>query len=243
MARNLAKASTQYLSIASAVVAAEPFSVSCWFTHTAAQTQDGTLFCVGTIGTSEHHALETTTAGTIRARTRNASGALSATTTGAFTDDTWTHAAGVWASSSSRAAYRDGANKGTDANNRAITSFDGTRIGVQTGGTLRYWDGLMAEMGFWGVALSDDEVALLAKGVSPLMVRPADLVAYWPLIGRFSPEIDLVGGNNMTLNGTPTQADHPRIFYPAAVRALDFAQPAGSSIGPIAAYHARRRAS
>ncbi len=34
----------------------------------------------------------------------------------------------------------------------------------------------------WNVALTDAEVAALASGVSPLLVRPENLVRYRPLI-------------------------------------------------------------
>jgi hypothetical protein len=46
------------------------------------------------------------------------------------------------------------------------------------------------------------------------MVRPASLVYYVPLIGRHSPEIDIVGGIDMTVSGTPAASAHPRVFYP-----------------------------
>jgi hypothetical protein len=54
---------------------------------------------------------------------------------------------------------------------------------------------------------------LLSLGYSPLFVRPQSLVAYWPLIGRNSPELELIGGQGGTLTGT-TQAEHPRIIRP-----------------------------
>lgn len=74
-------------------------------------------------------------------------------------------------------------------------------------------DGAIAEVGIWNVALSDSDVALLAKGVSPLMVHPESLVFYAPLIGQYSPEIELRSARNLTLTGTPTQSAHPPIFY------------------------------
>ena len=81
----------------------------------------------------------------------------------------------------------------------------GTRIG--------YFGGSICEVGYWDVALTDDEVLLLSRGFSPTFVRPANLIAYYPLLGRTSPEIDLVGGFNLTLTGTSV-SDHPRILLP-----------------------------
>jgi hypothetical protein len=68
------------------------------------------------------------------------------------------------------------------------------------------------------VALTDDEAVILSLGYSPVFVRPANLVAYWPLVGRSSPEPDIVGGYDMTLVGSPTVADHPRIIYSTSDR-------------------------
>ena len=77
-------------------------------------------------------------------------------------------------------------------------------------------DGYMAEAAVWNVALTSAEVSVLSKGYSPLLVRPQSIVSYWPLIGRTSPEIDLVGGYGMTLVNAPTTAAHPRIIYPTS---------------------------
>ena len=59
-------------------------------------------------------------------------------------------------------------------------------------------------------------MAALGKGISPLLVRPGGLVAYWPLIGNASPEIDPVGGINLSWNATPLKADHYPIILPRA---------------------------
>jgi hypothetical protein len=76
-------------------------------------------------------------------------------------------------------------------------------------------NGRIAEAGIWNVALSDREVAALASGVHPARMRPDALVAYWPLWGDDSPELDWhpSGGTRypMTLTGTPTKANHAPI--------------------------------
>jgi hypothetical protein len=59
---------------------------------------------------------------------------------------------------------------------------------------------------------------------SPFMVRRASLVGYYPFIGRDSPEIDVIGGNSLTVTGTTASVSDPptlwlpgqrRIFLPA----------------------------
>lgn len=69
----------------------------------------------------------------------------------------------------------------------------------------------------WNVALSDTDAAVLALGYSPLLVRRSALVSYWPLLGFYSPEIDLLSSTGITLTGT-TQSAHTRVFYPRFVR-------------------------
>lgn len=89
--------------------------------------------------------------------------------------------------------------------------------GMVIGGTNRY-GGLRlaanyAEWAVWDVALTAAEVASLSKGFAPSLIRPGSLVNYWPIIGRYSPEIDVMGGGGLTLTGTSAAA-HPRVIYP-----------------------------
>lgn len=77
------------------------------------------------------------------------------------------------------------------------------------------FDGKIAEVAIWDVALVEaSEIPALAKGISPLLVRPQSLKGYWPIIGNVSPEPDLRNGNNATLTGSPTAFPHPRILKP-----------------------------
>lgn len=148
-------------------------------------------------------AANTTTSG------NSASGTIAAT-------NTWYHCAAVFTSSTSRVGYLDGV-VGT-ANTTSITpgSLDDTTIGASTftGGSIgTYMDGQIAEAGIWSVALTADEITSLAKGMSPSMIRPASLIAYWPLTSRSNPEIELHNNYDMTVNGA-TAADHPRVYMP-----------------------------
>jgi len=43
------------------------------------------------------------------------------------------------------------------------------------------FDGLVAEVAVWNVVLDDSEIAALAQGVSPLLIRSTALVEYWPV--------------------------------------------------------------
>lgn len=90
-------------------------------------------------------------------------------------------------------------------------------IGRDVNGS-QWWNGGLAELALWNAALTDDEAVSYHKGLSPLLIRPSLRRAYWPLMGRYSPEIDVVGGANATLVSTPTAGDHPPVIRPARRR-------------------------
>jgi hypothetical protein len=99
---------------------------------------------------------------------------------------------------------------------RTVGTVNRTVIGATwiSGGPGLHLNGRLAECAIWNVALTAAEIASLVKAFSPLLIRPASLVAYWPLIGRHDPEICPKGGFDMTLTNTPTTAAHPRIIMP-----------------------------
>lgn len=213
MARNFVRASSQYLINSSAAVSATPLTMCCWF-FSADITNIKILMAVGdTSANNQFYMFASTTerivGGPTAAGTNN-----SATTTTTWSASTWNHAALVCDSSDLRSVYLNGAGKASNAVNNTPSGLDTTVIGAQwnTGSPSNYFDGNIAEAAIWSAALTDAEVATLALGVSALMVRPESLVAYWPLIGRYSPEIDIVGGYDMTLVNAPTFATHPRVF-------------------------------
>jgi hypothetical protein len=136
-------------------------------------------------------------------------------TSGAGGVSAWYHACCVFASTTSRSVYFDGGSKATGTDNvPEPAGIDTTTIGaIQTSTVGGYFDGSIAEAAVWSAALTDAEVATLAEGYSPLLVRPGSLVAYWPLIR--DTDDDIVGGYSLTANGGPTIAVHPPVLYAA----------------------------
>jgi len=70
-------------------------------------------------------------------------------------------------------------------------------------------DGLIAEVGIWNAALTADEIASLAAGMTCDKVRPQSLVFYAPLVRDL---VDVKGGLTITNNNTATVANHPRVY-------------------------------
>ena len=95
-------------------------------------------------------------------------------------------------------------------------------------GTGEFFDGRLAEFAIWNRILTAGEIAALGKGFSPL-TNPVGLVLYLPLIGTASPEIELIGGSNLTLTNAPTNIAHPRIIYPTSFQDRRFTTAAGAA--------------
>lgn len=80
---------------------------------------------------------------------------------------------------------------------------------VASGAFSSYANALIAEVGIWNAALTAEEIASLANGMTCDKVRPQSLVFYAPL-GRDL--IDVKNGLTITNNNGTIVADHPRIY-------------------------------
>lgn len=213
MARLFDDASSEYLERDS-VRGATPLSAACWFNSNDA-TVSGTLICFAKNSDNiNFHRLVATKADTynnkIHARSHDFTNNGAETTTG-FSANTWHHACGVWKTSIDRRVYIDGGSKGTNSTDITPANINKTAIGVTNRlNPMNYFSGQIAEVAVWETDLTDAEVLMLAKGYSPLFVRPHKLIAYWPLVRGLN---DRIGGYNMTASGTIV-SPHPRIIYP-----------------------------
>ena len=225
MARLFDNASSENLEIDNAVVTTTPLTMACWF-NTDNLTDFQVLMFVGDKDVSNHQ-WRLVLAGDepgdrIDAVAFTPSAYSEAETTTAYTTDTWEHACGVFTSSTSRAAFRNGGSKGTNSETSDPLSADRTAIGTDADSNPgSYMSGSIAEAAIWDVALTDAEVATLGDGFSPLFVRPQNLVFYVPLI-RDADE-DIVGGLSLTAINTPSISVHPSIIYPTRVESRDMA--------------------
>lgn len=143
--------------------------------------------------------------------------------------NTWFHGCAVFASDTSRAAYLNGGEKGTNATSVNPNPALINRVGIaQLGGAGgSKFEGRIAEIGIYNDSLLDDEVAMLGKFVSPLKVRPQNLVLYKRFVR--DEDIDLIGGLSFTIQGTGiTIAAHPRVFYIPPVKPVT--TPAGIEV-------------
>jgi len=204
----------QYLSTASAPASGSPMTIACWFN--ASVVQSGVLVSVGVSSGAHRNQLQAVNGTPGVSNYINAVAAGATTTAFSFgaTDvntNTWGHAAGVFASATSRTSYTNGGGAVTNTTDcgtqNAATSIV---VGARWSTTLGlYYSGLVADVGVWNVALTADEIASLAKGVACRLVRPQSLVFYAPLIREL---VDLRGGLAITNNNAATVAVHPRVY-------------------------------
>ncbi len=126
----------------------------------------------------------------------------------------WGHACGVSASATDHSVYLNGGSKGTDTASVTLSDIDSVAVGARASLTKTVLHaGGLAEGAIWNVALTEPEIQILALGYRPILVRPQSLVAYWPLIGKLSPEPDIFSNFNLNIVDTPGQRDHVRVNY------------------------------
>ncbi len=213
MARSFTQASGEYGEYAGAVLTAAPITMACWF-FSLSTTLTQFLISIGNSGSSAKFALSASGATGGDPIQAFASGVNANSATG-YSANTWNHAAAIFESTTSRYAALNGVLGTQSTTSTTPGGLSRTAVGRRNdsspGSTM---SGRIAEAGIWNVALTQAEITMLSQGFCPLLIRPASLVAYWPLAGYASPEQELRGRQELTLTGSAV-GDHPRIIYPA----------------------------
>ena len=142
---------------------------------------------------------------------RNGGGIIIAQGTSPLSADIWYHIAGVY-DGSNVLIYCNGALEDSTATSGNMSSTTApVRIGAGSGGagTEQPFDGDIGHCALWGVGLSASEIKSLSAGINPLKIRSQNRLFYAPLNGQ-DPELDVVGGLNLTVNGA-TKSEEPPI--------------------------------
>ena len=227
-------------------VTAAPFTVAIWFYSPADTDNDDCLFQMGNKDVSNHYwriSAYHDQAPPKLASVVLAGGATDDVTINEITLNSWQHACFIETSSTNRAIILNGdwANRGTNAVNKSPLNTDSIAIGYENDSSPGdNFEGDLAEVAIWSAALNQSEVEALAAGYSALFIRPASLVAYFPLIRG---QADKMGISTMTTTGSVGVTAHPPILYPSQVYqsfAAAAAPPVGLSI-PVAMHHYRQQ--
>ena len=211
MAYEFASASSQYLRTSSSPVSGVPLTLACWFrgNGTPATGVFWPIIVLNDTGSNDRVNIAVTGSNVTCAFVDDGVDAATATATGEYTSGSWIHGCAIHASSSSREIYVNGVSKGTNTSAlNSLSSFNRMTIGSNHIASA-FFNGSIAEVGVWNVALTASEIASLAKGVTCDQVRPQSLVFYAPLIRDL---VDLRGGLTITNNNTATVSAHPRVY-------------------------------
>jgi hypothetical protein len=194
----------QYLTVASAPVAAAPLTIAAWFRKASTATKNG-IFLRASANSANSFGFYFTTV--LRGYVQDAPGTADFAATQSYSANTWTHACLVEASTTSRTIYQNAGNSATNTTSRVPAGINA--IDIATFGGATNFNGQFAEIGIWSAALTQPEVASLAAGMTCDKVRPNALVFYAPLIRSLQ---DLSRAAAITNNNTATVANHPRVY-------------------------------
>lgn len=214
MARTFASASSQYCELTSfGGISGTPLTIAASVVPQGLGAGQA-IVSVGAAAGQSRWQIASIGAGNFASASVNAGGtATSVNSTTVLVNGTRYHVCGLFTSSTSRNIYVNGANEGSAGTSNTPGAVDTVRIGARYTTSLgAFWDGTIAEVGVWSAALTTSEILSLARGAKPTRVRPQSLVFYAPLWGQSSPEQNLVG-TAITLSGSPTAGDHPRVYY------------------------------
>lgn len=207
--------SDQYLSVASTAVSAAPHTMHCAFNVANVTANHTFLSIADTAGDVDYFRLYAAGADAgdfVKYDARTTGNLRTATTSAAFSASTWHTATAVAVDASDRTVYLDGANGGTSAISVTPAGLDSMAIGrLERATPTNFCNGTIAEVAIWNAALNASEVAALAKGFSPRLIRPQSLVCYVPLLNGI---IDSTG--RTWTDHSSTVGPHPRRYGPMA---------------------------
>lgn len=219
MARLFDDAASDHLSSALAAVTATPLTLACWF-YSDSSTVNQTLMSVADTGTSNNYfelVIEGAVGGDpIRARAAAGSAGAAASTNN-YPTNTWAHGAATFTSATSRQVWLNGSGSTANTTSQTPAGLDAMSVGRRHGSSpVNYMSGRIEHAAIWNVVLSANHILMLAKGISPMRVQPANLLCYWPCMRAGTVEPNIAKGQitadygMSTISGT-TQADGSRV--------------------------------
>ena len=220
MARTFIAASSESLSLATCPISAFPFTYSFWFNPPTDDGVNDWMFYLGNDDDKTMVGPNWATAGNpIRHVGESASGNFNSSN--GVNAAAWNSLSYTQTDDTNQSLWLNGTNT---TNGNADSGIDpSTWNKISFGAVLRasalFYDGSIALVAVWDVALSAADHAGLHDGYHPYLIQPESLVFFAPcggLDGANDQDIDLISGTALTVGGTPTTADHPPgLIYPS----------------------------
>ncbi len=195
-----------------------PMTISLWFIRDASGPTAQAIFGLFEVGNFDRVHIRTAEAGGVLNVDVIGTGSTSAATTNTFTNGVWNHGIIILRSNISRTVILNGDLAGRIDDTESVTwegSQSATLLGAsETTSIGGFWNGDIAEVGVWDVALNGAEARDLARGNRPDQIRPNRLVHYWDC--EF-PHINTLvdrgyAGISLPVFGTPIRATHPQML-------------------------------
>jgi hypothetical protein len=251
MSVNFDDGSSEYLSYAEALVTVTPLTFACWFKPDSLTVHKAIISICDSGGDVKYFllwALSAASGQKIRADVRESGINNVAYSASTYSNNVWQHAGGVFRGGGLTVqAFLGGVGGPTDVMTAAPAGLDRTGIGCLYRASIGYYmSGCIAEVGIWAAALTSAEMAALAAGYAPSLVRPDKLRAYIPMrrglassdkhpIYNYEPLGDPL---SFSENGTPETAAHPGIICPQGPQ-ISSVVPISLPILPLAMHHYR----
>ena len=233
MSRDLPGTSGNYLSVGDVApidITGTALTICGWIRPDTLGSEDVIASKRDAGSTAFQYELGVTSAGAVFFRVGNGSGTFETASGGTqVATGAWNHICGVKNGTGANAlkGYINGVERASVTSNVTIgNTAQNLVFGRISDGDFNILDALLAEVAIWNVSLSASEVAAMARGVSPLLIRRQSLKGYWPLYGTSSPERDYSGqGSSATINGTVNSGTrNPPVMsfaaFPSNVRIL-----------------------
>jgi hypothetical protein len=185
---------------------AVPLTIACWFKSDVLAGKN-LIFLSDNTASANGWGMYLSAAGLLRGFVVAAGVSSDFGTTSSYSINTWHHACLSCPSNSERTVYLDAGGQTTNTATRNVSAVGITALRI--GFSANALDGLAAEVGVWSAALTQPEIASLARGMTCDKVRPQSLVFYAPLVRDLQ---DVRGGLTITNNNTATVAAHPRVY-------------------------------
>lgn len=198
-----------YIYASWASVPSPPFTMSIWLYSTSASAAHLAMSMFDYDASSYHYLESNGALGSdpFVCGTRDSSTVFASTSTG-YTVNTWHHICGVFSAANSRTIYIDAGSSGTNTASKSPSGLDSVAFGgIRLGGAWQsYSTRRIAEGAVWGAAISQEEIASLARGFRPSIIRPQSLLIYAPLLRDV---VELKSGLSLSTSGTSV-VPHPR---------------------------------
>lgn len=224
-ARTFHYGASQFYESQTAPVTTYPFTVACWFKATSAASNQAVICLSSTTDQRRFQLVPLgATAGdpvSIGIITNGGTTGATITSSVPFVVGEWVSAIAVCESSTYQALYVNGGGSGTNTTSMPLSGLDRFQIGIRMSGSGNYslpWDGDIADVAVFNVALTVEEVTALSGGgvfanrVNPRKIRAGNtngLKSYIPLWG-LDPvnEHDLLRGK-INASNAPSASEHP----------------------------------